>query len=494
MLFQKIIEIANAAPTTSGLQEADVLVPWAELVPRVERIAAGLQALGIGKGDPVVLLMPVSIDFWLATHALFALGAVAVPLNPGASPVELKSTGERCQIKAVIARPAYQKVAERLDADLGNTLTLILTGDNGPRSLGELEKYAPVRLEAHADGTEAAYKFSSGSTGRSKIVPWTQGALLRAGEHAIRVQDTQPDERALNGLPSHTSYGFMVSVFGEMFAGGSIIFWSDPRPIMMSRRAMLETVERERITRLPGVPFLFDLLAGVTDEVDLSSVRLAMTGGVAVKKPTFDRFYERFGIPIRQALGMSESALISTNMDPDPISTWGSVGIPDPSVTVEIIPTQDAPTPDVGEVFVRTPGMTKGYKNVDPEVNAVFTNGGMMTGDLGKIDENGHLYITGRLKLIVEVSGMKVDPIEVEDVLMSHPAVAEAVVIGVPDPRTGEQRLKAVVVKKDEDTADAIIKYSRTKLTPHKVPTLLEFRDEIPKNGAGKILRGQLMD
>ena len=117
-----------------------------------------------------------------------------------------------------------------------------------------------------------------------------------------------------------------------------------------------------------------------------------------------------------------------------------------------------------------------------------------MTGDLGKIGDNGHLYLTGRIKLIVEVSGMKVDPIEVEDVLMGHPAVAEAVVIGVPDPRTGEQRLKAVVVRRDDETADAIIKYSRTKLTPHKVPTLLEFRDEIPKNGAGKILRGQLME
>jgi acyl-coenzyme A synthetase/AMP-(fatty) acid ligase len=228
--------------------------------------------------------------------------------------------------------------------------------------------------------------------------------------------------------------------------------------------------------------------------VDMSSVRMASSGGVALKKATFDRFYERFGLPIRQALGMTEVMLVTFNMDPDPFSTWDSVGAPDPQVTVEIRPTPDAPTPDVGEVFVKTPGMTKGYMNVDPSVNAVFTDGGMLTGDLGKVGDNGHLYLTGRIKLIVEVSGMKVDPIEVEDVLMAHPAVAEAVVVGVPDPRTGEQRLKAVVVKKADETADNIIKFSRTRLTPHKVPALLEFRDQIPRNGMGKILRGQLMD
>lgn len=494
MLFQKITEIANTAPTTSGLRQDGVTYPYADLVGRVERIAGGLQALDIGKGDTVGILIPNTVDFWLTAHALFAIGAICVPFNPHASQHELKTTAERVALKAVITRPEHKAIVDRLNADLGDRLIVIQTGDSGAMSLGELEKHAPARLDPIDGDTDAAYMFSSGSTGRSKIVPWTHGAMVRSGEFSARLQQSNPGERALIGLPTYTSYGFNVGTGGEMYAGATNVFWTDPRPAMMARGAMLALVERDRITRLPGVPFLFDLLAGVTDEVDLSSVRLASTGGVALKKPTFDRFYERFGIPLRQALGMTEAALITFNMDPDPFSTWDSVGKPDPEVTVKVIPTPDAPTPDVGEVFVSTPGMTKGYKDVEPEVNAVFRDGGMMTGDLGRIGDNGHLYLTGRIKLIVEVSGMKVDPIEVEDVLMAHPAVAEAVVIGVPDPRTGEQRLKAVVVKKDDETADAIIKFSRTKLTPHKVPTVLEFRDEIPKNGAGKILRGQLMD
>jgi long-chain acyl-CoA synthetase len=494
MLFQKITEIANTAPSTSGLKQDGVLHSYADLVPRVERLAAGLQSQGIGKGDPVIFFMPLSVDYWITSYALFAIGAIAVPLNSQSNPVELKSTAERCAATSVITRPEFLAVAERLNTDLGGKLKIIQTGSAGPLSLGELEKHAPVRLDPIDGDTDCVYLFSSGSTGRSKIVPWTQGALVRGGEHMRRMQGVQPDDISLIGLPSFTSFGFMVGVGGDMYAGATNVFWTDPAPIMMARARMLASIEKERITRLPGVPFLFDLLASVTDEVDMSSLRNVTSGGVALKKPTFDRFLQRFNIPVRQALGMTEVGLITANLDPDAISTWDSVGQPDPEVTVTILPTPAAPTPDVGEVFVKTPGMTKGYMNVDPEVNAVFTNGGMLTGDLGRIGKNGHLYLTGRIKLIVEVSGMKVDPIEVEDVLMAHPAIADAVVIGVPDPRTGEQRLKAVVVKKADETADNIIKYSRTKLTPHKVPTLVEFRDQIPRNGAGKILRSQLVD
>jgi acyl-CoA synthetase (AMP-forming)/AMP-acid ligase II len=494
MLFQKMTEIASWAPATSGIRQDGVTYPYGDLLARVERLAGGFQSLGIGRGDPVVLFIPNSVDLWIVSHALFAIGAITVPLNAQSNPVELKSTGERCAIKAIVTRPEHLAVAERLNADLGGKLTVMTTGSGGPLSVGELEKHAPAQLTALPDDTDCVYLFSSGSTGRSKIVPWTQGALIRGGEHSVRLQQIRPDDKSLMGLPSYTSYGFMVGVGGDAYAGATTVFWTDPQPLMMARGRMLATVEGERITRLPGVPFLFDILASVTDNVDMSSVRIASSGAVALKKPTFDRFYQRFGLPIRQALGMTEVMLVTYNMDPDPVSTWDSVGKPDPEVTVEIVPTPESPSPSMGEVFVKTPGMTKGYKDVEPAVNAVFRNGGMMTGDLGRIGDNGHLYLTGRLKFIVEVSGMKVDPIEVEDVLMAHPAVADAVVVGVPDPRTGEQRLKAVVVKKAEETADNIIKFSRTRLTPHKVPALLEFRDQIPRNGAGKIMRSQLVD
>jgi long-chain acyl-CoA synthetase len=163
-------------------------------------------------------------------------------------------------------------------------------------------------------------------------------------------------------------------------------------------------------------------------------------------------------------------------------------------VSVEVRPSPDAPSADVGELFLKSPSLTRGYLKADPGANLAFQDGGMLMGDLGRIDEDGNLYITGRSKLILEVAGHKIDPIEVEDVLVSHPAVAEAVVVGIPDPRTGEQRLKAVIVKKAEETADELIKFSKARLSAQKVPAVIEFRDAIPKSATGKILRGQLLD
>lgn len=496
MLFQNLSEIAATAPRTSGIRQNGVTHSYPELVERVERLANGLIGLGIEPNDAVAMMMPTSVELFVIAHALFAIGAVAVPLNAQASPKELEWQGRATRIVAIIARPEAMAAAERLKADMdAGTMPLIATGDNGPNAIAQLERTATgFNFKPHDPRQHAFFLFSSGSTGRPKIVPTSHGTKIAGGRHGVFVRGTTPDDRVINSLPSYHAFGFSMAVGGELHAGATTVFWSDPQPIMMSRGRLARAIEEERITMLPGVPFLYDMLGGVSDEVDFSAVRMAYSGAVALKKPTFDRFLERFGIPIRQVFGMSEASLITMNMDENPAASWDSVGRAVDPVVVDILPTPDAPTPEVGEIFVKTPGLIEGYITDDPKANAVFRNGGMLTGDLGRIAEDGNLYITGRSKLIIEVSGLKVDPIEVEDVLMAHPAVAEAVVVGIPDPRTGEQRIKAVVVKKADESAENIIRFSRTRLTPHKVPSVLEFRDQIPRNPNGKILRGQLID
>jgi long-chain acyl-CoA synthetase len=257
---------------------------------------------------------------------------------------------------------------------------------------------------------------------------------------------------------------------------------------------MLAALAAEEITVLPGVPFFYDLISSIEEEHDLSRIRVAYSSGVAMRKPTFDAFLARYGIPIRQAYGATETAMVSINTGDAPAATWDTCGRPVDPVVVEVVPSPDAPAPGVGELFVKTPGLTPGYLDADPASMASFRDGGWMAGDLGYLDEAGFLRLTGRSKLIIEVSGMKVDPVEVEDILMNHPAVAEAAVVGVPDPRTGEQRIKAVVVRKDTATAAEILRFVRGRLTPYKVPSVLEFRDALPRSGSGKVLRGQLID
>ena len=150
--------------------------------------------------------------------------------------------------------------------------------------------------------------------------------------------------------------------------------------------------------------------------------------------------------------------------------------------------------PDVGELVVSAPWVTKGYLDAPDSNASTIRNGRFYTGDLAGVDADGFLYIKGRTKLLIEVAGHKVDPFEIEELLLTHPSVAEAVVVGIPDVRTGEQRLKAVIVRSAEEGPEALIRYCRERLSSEKVPGVIEFRDEIPKSAAGKVLRGKLME
>lgn len=494
MLFQKLTEVAATAPATSGISDNGTFHSYASMIEPIERLAGGLLSRGVELGDAVALLMPNSADTFISAHALFAIGAVAVPLNPGGSRKELEAAAKKCGVAAIIARPQFLPVAEKMAEDLGRAVPIFIAGGEGENSLETLKRHAPANLRPLDPELHSIYLFSSGSTGRPKIVPNTQRTAWTGGYHSTGLLGITADDRIFNSLPSFTAYGFMTFVGGEVWRGGSTVLWSDPQPIMMSRDRMLGAIVAERVTVMPGVPFLYDLLSSTPADHDLSRIRMAYSSGVPMRKSSFDAFHARYGIAIRQAYGSTEAAMISLNTEDDAAAVWDSVGRPVAPVEVEVLPSLDAPAPGIGEMLVKTPGLTPGYLSADPASTATFRDGGWVTGDLGFIDDDGILRLTGRAKLIIEVSGMKVDPIEVEDALVTHPAVAEAAVVGVPDPRTGEQRIKAVVVRKSEETAEAILRHVRGKLTPYKVPAVLEFRDSLPRSGSGKILRGQLID
>ena len=242
---------------------------------------------------------------------------------------------------------------------------------------------------------------------------------------------------------------------------------------MLSRGRLLTELSQEGVTVLPGVPFLFDTLAGWEGAVDLSRARLCYSSGAGLRAPVHERFRGRLGIGIRQPYGSTETGLAAANCKSTDPAPWASVGAPGGDASVEVV--------GEGELLIRSSSLARGYLNAEAANRAAFVDGGLLTGDLGHLDAAGNVYITGRSKLILEVAGHKIDPVEVEDVLADHPAVAEAVVVGVPSPRTGEQRLKAVVVRRGDAAADALLRHCRERLSMHKVPELIEFRDEIPR-------------
>jgi long-chain acyl-CoA synthetase len=219
------------------------------------------------------------------------------------------------------------------------------------------------------------------------------------------------------------------------------------------------------------------LMAEASRDADLSSLRLCFSAGTALPRAVFDAFGERFGVPVRQHYGCTEAGSLTANLDADPEAGFETVGKPMGPVEIRIIE---------GEVAVRSPALTSGYSGMEELNREAFRDGFFLTGDLGYLDEEGRLTLTGRKKLLIEVGGYKVDPIEVQDVIEAHPEIREAVVVG-------DDIVKAVVVSDDHLGEGDVIGYCQERLANYKVPRIVEFRDEIPRSPLGKVLRKYLV-
>jgi long-chain acyl-CoA synthetase len=404
-------------------------------------------------------------------------------------------TGRKAHVKAVIASAPYAEAGANLIADLGGagTYPLFVAGGTGRDSVAELARYPLGQLPKIGPDDAALYMFSSGSTGIPKVVPHTHGELDFDSLRATGLKQTLPSDIQINMMPGSHAMGFL-SAFYMAVANASTFYWSDPQPFTFSKGRFAKAIEENRVTLLMGVPFMFDALATIKDDVDFSSLRKVQSGAIALREETFRNFKQRFGREIIQGYGSTECLAIAVNDGTDPDSTWDSVGPPVDGLQLWIEPVDNPFGPRFGEVVVSAPWVTKGYLDAPDTNSSTIRNGKFYTGDLGGLGDNGHLYIKGRLKLLIEVAGHKVDPFEVEEVLLGHPAVAEVAVVGVPDPRTKEQRLKAFVVRKDDATPEALIRHCRERLSSEKIPGAVEFRDELPKSAAGKVLRGKLME
>lgn len=494
MLLRNLEAIASRAPVTSGLKAADAFTPYGELAERANRLAAGLAECGIGSGDVVAIVLPNGPDLFAVAYALFGLGAIAMPLNIAAPPLELAAYLRRGAARLVIGRASAESQLRQAIAAWapGWDVPLLLHGADSPTSLDAISRSSAGLPAPPGPEDVALYLFSSGSTGLPKIVPHTHAEML-ANARATAVDFAlQPDDVVFNNLPGNHAMGFLNSVFEVTEAGASTLYFSTPNSVMLERRRILDALAAERVSILPGIPFLFDALAAESGPADLSALRLVYSAGIALKRATYEQFGGRFGFDIRQAYGCTEAGHVAFNRQADVDTIWDSVGraVGDTAVEVRSV----NPATGLGELMLRSSSVTKGYLGLGDQNELSFPDGWFASGDLGRVDQDGNVFIKGRAKLIVEVAGHKVDPLEVEDVLRLHPAVAEAVVVGTAGSRLGEQRLKAVIVRLSDVAAEDIIAFGRARLAPQKVPSIVEFTDAIPKSASGKILRGRLMD
>jgi long-chain acyl-CoA synthetase len=455
MLTRFLYANAGYRPNDAALVYGSERVSHAELLERVERLADALRARGVSAGDAVAVVMPNGPAFVTAFLAVTGLGAIVVPLNPQFKTDERSFCMGTCGVRHVLA-------------DEGEIARLIEAHERRP-------------IDPRLPDETFVYQFSSGSTGRPKRLARTHGQLWAEAESYTWIA---PDDRLFCAIPLFHTYGMGCCLVAAVRNGAALVFLDEPHPFVLARGRALELLEREQVTVFPGVPFHYRHLAEAPIAAELSALRLCFSAGSALEPESFDAFLRRFGIPVRQLYGCTEAGTLTVNLDPDPVSTSASVGTPTGSVRVRI---------EDGEIVVSSPAMTLGYSDDEQLSRRAFRRGWFSTGDLGRIDDAGRLFVTGRRKLLIEVAGHKVDPIEVQDVVTAHPKIREAVVVGVRGTRDGEEAVKAVVVPSEGCGEREVIEFCQQRLANFKVPRVVEFRDEIPKSPLGKVLRKYLV-
>lgn len=506
MLQQLLQTTVERDPTQVAMVYGAQWITYQTLWAEVCGLSQGLRTLGVQEGDCVALLLPNRPQFVTSFFAIAQIHAIAVFLNPALKEAELHHYIQDSHAKVIITDSYHADLCQSVVKSQDWSIQLILVDAPEPSAQSwqtlVQSSIAPVSLSPFAG--DVLYQYSSGSTGRPKRVCRTQHNIWHQAENCVSTLAIQPSDRILDTIPLFHAYGFGECLLAAIHSGATLYILEPVLrdgvpvevPFIFRRLEVLTLLQQEAISIFPSVPYVLNILATTPPEemIDLSGLRLCISAGNYLPEDIFDRFRQRFGIPIRQLYGCTEAGSVSINLQPAATFHYDSVGQPMHNVDIRVVdPTgQEVPQGTIGELMIYSQTLTRGYHQA-PELNReVFQGGGFFTGDLGRKDSEGSIYITGRKKLFIDTAGYKVDPMEVEDVLATHPAVKEVVVVGVPQANVGEV-IKAVIVRQEDCTAQALQDYCKTQLADFKVPQLIEFRSEIPRSPLGKILRKDLI-
>ncbi len=477
---QRIREIAREYRGKVAVSQGDFSLKYSELVGDIERVAMKLEKIGLRSGSRVLLVLPNS---WFALRlilACFELGIVPLPLSLR-YPVHF--------IERIFGLADASLVVTREDKKLSENTPQALLDENGELSL--LGKPVPPRESFPAlESPVAALFATSGTSGIPKLVMLTHHNILSDIDSCFDLVDISPDDRMLGVLPMFHVFGFSIAYLLPLVKGMTLTIVPSLYPL----DGLLESLKRYRSTVFLGVPALFSILAGARarQEFDLHPLRLLICGGDALPSRVREAFESAFGLKIIEGYGITEaSPVVSVNPSPE-VRVAGSVGSVIDAIRLRIIDEEgDEVAPgEVGEIVLSGDPISPGYFR-NPEENArSFREGWLYTGDLGRRDEKGILYIEGRKKELIIVSGFNVYPREVEEVIMEIPGVVQSAVVGVKRDVRGEL-IKAYVVPAEGVTLEPlqIVRFCKERLPHYKVPRLVEVVKELPQTVTGKIMK-----
>jgi long-chain acyl-CoA synthetase len=533
-LFDIVESSAKEYGDNVALEFFGATTTYSSLADQVARAAEGLRLLGVQKGDPVALVLPNAPQHIVAFYAVLRLGAIVVEHNPLYTPRELRHQFEDHGAKVVIAWnkvvatiqdfPADVKPEKIISIDITRAMPFatrallrlpiakaresreaLTTSVSGTIAWPELLKSAPIAPAIHRPEAAdvALIQYTSGTTGHPKGATLTH---LNLTTNAAQARAWVPTvERGTSVvyavLPMFHAYGLTLCLTFAMSMGSRLVLFPKFDPDLV-----LKVVKKRPATFLPAVPPIYERLTNAAKEqgVSLKGIEIAISGAMPLSASVVEPWEAETGGTLVEGYGLSETSPV---LMANPVATTrraGTVGLPLPNTEIRVVdpenPTVDRASGEEGELIVRGPQVFSGYWKKPDETAVVFVPGNengdwFRTGDIVTVDPEGFVRVVDRIKELIITGGFNVAPSEVEEALKSFPGIADAAVVGMPDPHSGEQVVAAVVLSPgatlDEDGARAHV---RAELTPYKVPKHLYVVEELPKSLIGKVLRKKVRD
>ncbi|MBR4192303.1 MAG: AMP-binding protein [Prevotella sp.] len=489
-------------------QGEEIRTTYGELKEQTDQAASYLQSLGIGKNDPVMLILKRHYEWWVIMLALCKIGAIVIPATHMLTKHDIVYRNTRASVKAIIcAKDDYIIGQIKLAMPESPTVKLYITlGDedgfhNWKKEWQQAPKFVRPAFVNENDDTMLMY-FTSGTSGEPKMV--AHDYLYAMGHLSTGVFWHNLHEGSLHLTVADTGWGKAVwgKFYGQWFAGATVFVYDHEK---FNADSLLRQIEKYKVTSFCAPPTIYRfMIREDLSKYDLSSLEYCCTAGEALNPAVFDKFYEKTGIKMMEGFGQTETTMTLGTfpwMEPKP----GSMGIPNAQYDIDLLRADGTSCEDgeKGEIVIRVGdkkpiGLFKGYYRDEEKTREAWHDGIYHTGDMAWRDEDGYYWFEGRIDDVIKSSGYRIGPFEVESALMTHPAVVECAITGVPDDIRGMVVKATVVLGKEwkDKAGDDLIKelqqHVKKETAPYKYPRIIEFVDELPKTISGKIRRVEI--
>jgi long-chain acyl-CoA synthetase len=514
---------AAAAPNEVAINYFGTRITFKELDGLVDKFAAAAQNLGVEKGDRVAIYLPNMPQFVIAYYGTLRAGGVVVACSPLYKDREIAHILKDSEAKIMVAwdklYPFVQAVrneakltevvttsvrdylppALKLLSPLKGVKSYACPGAKDMMALLKETRGEPKAVQIEPRRDLALLQYTGGTTGIPKGAMLTHYNLVANVEQVKAWVPLQPGDSHLSVLPLFHIFGMTVAMNSPIYQRSTMVLLPDPRDI----HGVINAIEKYRPAIFPGVPTMYIALINTPDigKRNIHSIKLCVSGASALPGEVQRKFEALTGGRLVEGYGLTETSPV-THVNPldDPQKNRpGSIGIPFPDTEAKIVDVEtgghDLSPGEAGELVIRGPQVMMGYWNKPDDNKVAIREGWFHTGDIATMDPDGYFKIVDRKKDMIDVSGFKVWPREVEEILFEHPAIQEAAVVGIPDERSGEAVKAYIVLKKENEgkvTAEEISKFCKERIAAFKAPKSVEFRKELPKTAVGKVLRREL--